>query len=52
MTATTAVIATIVAVGATYVLTEYGITKGLPAPVSFVIVLAALFGILAVKLRA
>lgn len=48
----TAVITTLVSVGAVYVLTEYGVGKGLPGPVSFVLVLAAIFGLLIVKVKA
>jgi len=51
-TSSTAVITTLVTVGAVYVLTEYGISKGIPSPVSFVLVLAALFGLLIVKVKA
>ena len=50
--AAAAVITTLIAVGAVYVLTEYGVAKGLPGPVSFVLVLAALFGVLYVRVGA
>ncbi len=47
-----AVITTLVTVGAVYVLTEYGVSNGVPSPVSFVLVLAAIFGLLVVKVKA
>ena len=46
-----AVITTLIAVGAVYVLTEYGAAKGVPPPVSFILVLAAIFGLLVVKVK-
>lgn len=47
-----AVVITLVSVGAVFVLTEYGVAKGLPGSVSFVLTLAALFGLLIVKVKA
>jgi hypothetical protein len=46
-----AAIMALLSVGAVYALTEYGIAKGVPSPVSFVLVLAALFGLLVVKIK-
>jgi hypothetical protein len=49
--ASVAIVTTLVSVGAVYALTEYGVAKGVPAPFSFVLVLAALFGVFVLKIK-
>ena len=46
-TAVVVFVSAIVAIG----LTEYGIAKGLPAPISFIICVAALFGLFVLKVK-
>lgn len=43
---------TVITVGTVYVLTEIGKSNGMPAPLSFVIVMACLFGVFILKMKA
>ncbi len=48
---TAVIAAALVSVGAVWALTEIGKSYGVPAPIAFVLVLAAIFGILKLVIR-
>jgi len=41
----------LISIGTVYLLTEYGITKGLPSQLSFVVSVAAIFGLLIIQIK-